>query len=128
METTQIALFKGRQIRKILFNGEWWFSIVDIIEALTDSLNPNDYWYRMKTRVKNEDGIELSTFCRQLKLESSLGERSTTEIHRVKDSKGVKKLKKDSAVGDRIAGHARKELEKKLKKSVISKNNFKRLK
>mgnify|MGYP001559803767 CR=1 FL=1 len=70
METTKIALFKGRKIRKTIHNNEWWFSVVDVVSALTDSLNPRDYWYKMKVRVKAEDEIELSTFCRQLKLES----------------------------------------------------------
>lgn len=64
MESTKIALLKGKQIRKTLQNGEWWFSVVDVVLALTDSPNPNDYWYKMKVRVKGEDGIELSTFCR----------------------------------------------------------------
>ena len=76
---TKIALFKGRKIRKIIHNNEWWFSIVDIILALTDSLNPNDYWYKMKIRVKSEDGIELSTICRSLKLEASDGKKYETD-------------------------------------------------
>lgn len=53
-----------------------------------------------------------------------LGERSTTEIHRNENSRGVKKLKEDSKIGGRIAGNARKELEKKLGRSVVSKGNF----
>ena len=48
----------------------WYFSVVDIIGALTDSPNPRDYWYRMKRREKESSGVELSTFCRQLKLTS----------------------------------------------------------
>ena len=40
------------------------------VEALTDSVNPRDYWFKMKIRVKGEDGIELSTFCRQLKMDA----------------------------------------------------------
>lgn len=68
LETTKIALFKGTKIRKTLHKGEWWFSVVDIILALTDSANANDYWYKMKMRVKDEDGFELSTICRLLKL------------------------------------------------------------
>ncbi len=79
METTHIALFNGRQIRKKLQNGEWWFSVVDVIAALTDSSNPNDYWYRMKVRVKGEDEFELSTICRQLKLQSSDGKSYETD-------------------------------------------------
>jgi prophage antirepressor-like protein len=55
---------------------------------------------------------------------SMLGERSTTEIHRNEDSKGFKKLKKDAKAGGRIAGNARRELEKKLGRSVVSKENY----
>lgn len=53
-----------------------------------------------------------------------LGERSTTEIHRNEDSKGVKKLKGDARAGGRIAGNARKALEKRLGSPVVSKKNF----
>ena len=77
MEATKIALFKGRKIRKTIYNNEWWFSVVDVIEALTESIKPRDYWYAMKIRVKGEDGVELSTICRQLKLESSDGKWMT---------------------------------------------------
>ncbi|MBP9691337.1 Bro-N domain-containing protein [Candidatus Woesebacteria bacterium] len=57
-----------------------------------------------------------------------LGERSTTEIHRNEDSKGVKKLREDAKSGGQIAGNARHELERKLKRPVISNTNFKKLK
>ena len=264
METTKIALFKGKKIRKTLFQNEWWFSVTDVIFALTDSTDPRDYWYRMKIRVKEEGGFEPSTICRQLKLEASdgkmretdcadteglfriiqsipspkaepfkrwlakvgyervqeienpelatkrtrllyklkgypddwiekrmrgiaireeltdewqkrgakeqkdyeiltaeiskatfgitpseykkikglrrenlrdhmddfeliftmLGERSTTEIHRNEDSRGVQKLKDDAKTGGKIAGNARKELEKKLGRSIVSKKNY----
>ena len=264
METTKIALFKGKKIRKTFYRNEWLFSVIDVVEVLTDSVNPRDYWFKMKVRVKGEDGIELSTICRRLKLVSTdgkkyetdcantesifriiqsipspkaepfkrwlakvgyervqeienpelaakrtralyklkgypedwiekrmrgiaireeltdewqkrgaqeqkdyeiltaeiskatfgvtpseyknlkglqrenlrdhmddfeliftmLGERSTTEIHRNEDSQGAKKLKDDARVGGRIAGNARKELEKKLGRSVVSKNNY----
>lgn len=53
-----------------------------------------------------------------------LGERSTTEIHRTEDSRGVPKLKDDARAGGDIAGNARKELEKKLGKSIVTKNNY----
>ncbi len=261
---TNIAIFKGKKVRKIIYQNEWWFSVIDVIEALTDSERPSVYWTAMKSRVKNEDEIELSTICRQLKLESSdgkkyntdcanteglfriiqsipspkaepfkrwlakvgyervqeiddpelatkrtrilyklkgypdswiekrirviaireeltdewknrgvkehtdyeiltaeiskatfgvtpaeykklkglkrenlrdhmddfelifnmLGERSTTEIHRTENSQGVPKLKYDANRGGRIAGNARKELEKELGHSVVSKENF----
>ncbi len=53
-----------------------------------------------------------------------LGERSTTEIHRTENSKGVEKLKADAKAGGDIAGGARKKLEKRLKKSIVSKINY----
>jgi len=55
---------------------------------------------------------------------SMLGERSTTEIHRTENSQGVPKLKQDANRGGKIAGIARKELEKELGRPVVSKNNF----
>lgn len=263
-ENTKIVLFKNKQVRKILYKNEWYFSVVDVIEALTESLDPNDYWYRLKVRVKNEEEFELSTICRRLKLLSSdgkkyetdcagvegifriiqsvpspkaepfkrwlakvgyervqeienpelatkrtrilyklkgysdewiekrmrgiaireeltdewknrgakeekdyeiltaeiskatfgvtpseykklkglkrqnlrdhmddfelifnmLGERATTEIHRTEDSKGVAKLKADAQAGGNIAGGARKKLEKRLGRSIVTKRNF----
>jgi hypothetical protein len=77
---TKIALFKGKEIRKTIYNDEWWFSVVDIIEVLTDSKKPRDYWYRLKKRERESSGVELSTFCRQLKLVSSDGKKYLTEI------------------------------------------------
>ncbi len=260
----KIVLFKGKQIRKRIHENEWWFSVVDVVEALTDSNKPRVYWQAMKVRVKSSDRIQLSTICRQLKLESAdgkmyetdcantegifriiqsipspkaepfkrwlakvgyervqeienpelatkrtrilyklkgypdawiekrmrgiaireeltdewkqrgaeegrdyeiltaeiskatfgvtpqeykklkglkrenlrdhmeelelifnmLGERATTEIHRNEDSKGVPKLKSDAKAGGDIAGGARKQLEKKLGRSIVTKQNF----
>ncbi|MBI3273818.1 MAG: Bro-N domain-containing protein [Candidatus Colwellbacteria bacterium] len=86
IESTKISLFKGKQIRKILYQGEWWFSVIDVIEALTDSQNPNDYWYRMKVRVKEEDKLQLSTICRQLKLLAPDGKMRETDCA---DTEGI---------------------------------------
>jgi hypothetical protein len=54
-----------------------------------------------------------------------LGERSTTEIHRNEDSRGIPKLKEDAHIGGEIAGSAKKKLEKKLGRSLVSSKNFK---
>lgn len=77
---TKIAVFRNRKVRKTIYQNEWYFSIVDIVEALTDSGKPRDYWYRMKQREKESTGVELSTFCRQLKLKSSDGKMYLTEV------------------------------------------------
>ncbi len=50
IQTTKIAIFKGRKIRKTIYNNEWWFVINDIVEALTDSRDPSQYFKRIKQR------------------------------------------------------------------------------
>jgi hypothetical protein len=262
MEDTKIALFKGKKIRKTLHNDEWWFVIVDVVAALTDSLQPDGYLKDMRRRdpelskgwgqiatpllIKTEGGqqkincantegvfriiqsipspkaepfkrwlakvgyervqeienpelatkrtrmlyklkgysddwiekrmrgiaireeltdewkergakeekdyeiltaeISKATFgvtpgeyknLKGLKRENlrdhmddfelifnMLGEKSTTEIHRTEDSQGIIKLKSDAKAGGDIAGNARKQLEKRLGRSVVTKNNF----
>jgi len=57
-----------------------------------------------------------------------LSERTTTEIHRTKDSKGVSRLKDDARAGGQIAGTARKQIERKIGRSVVSKSNFLKIK
>ena len=76
---TKIAIFKGKHIRKTIYKNEWWFSVIDIVEALTDSTQPSKYWSAMKARVNNDDGFQLSTICRQLKLTSSDGKKYETD-------------------------------------------------
>src|SRR3990167_9789035 len=79
LKQTKIAIFRGRKIRKVIYKNEWWFSVVDVVGVLTDSVNARDYWFKMKIRVKTEDKIELSTICRQLKLISSDGKKYNTD-------------------------------------------------
>jgi hypothetical protein len=48
--TAKLALFEGRQIRKSMHEGEWWFVITDIVAVLTDAVDPSDYWKKMRRR------------------------------------------------------------------------------
>ncbi len=66
----KIILFESQKIRRTWYNEEWYFSVVDVIGVLTESLDPKDYWYRTKKRMTEDEQSELSTICRQLKLES----------------------------------------------------------
>lgn len=50
MTDTHLAVFKGKQIRRTLHNNEWWFVINDVIESLTDSSDPAQYFKRLKQR------------------------------------------------------------------------------
>ena len=77
---SNIKLFESSQIRSI-WNEEdqkWYFSVIDVVAALTDSPNPRDYWYRIKQREKIS-GIELSTICRQFKLAAPDGKLRETD-------------------------------------------------
>ncbi|MBI5149267.1 MAG: hypothetical protein HZA28_00650 [Candidatus Omnitrophica bacterium] len=75
---TKIAVFKGREVRRVLIEGKWWFSVVDVVSVLTDSDNPRDYWYKMKIREKDEADVQLSTICRQFKLTAPDGKLRKT--------------------------------------------------
>ena len=84
-------LFEGKEIRSHWNSDEeeYYFSVVDVINALTDSKNPNDYWYRLKTRMSDEEKSEVSTKCRQLKLKSKDGKYRETDVL---DTKGILRL------------------------------------
>ena len=71
---TTIRLFKEKKVRAIWDDEKekWYFSIVDIVGVLTDSLNPNNYWKVLKHRLIKE-GSQLVTTCNQLKMQSSDG-------------------------------------------------------
>ncbi len=81
----EIKKFEAKKVRTYWDEeaGEWFFSIIDVIEVLTDSTNPRDYWFKMKTRVKTEDGLELSTICRQLKMKATDGKMRETDAANV---------------------------------------------
>ncbi|OGZ10746.1 MAG: phage antirepressor protein [Candidatus Lloydbacteria bacterium RIFCSPHIGHO2_02_FULL_54_17] len=87
-EITKIALFKGKEIRKTLHNGEWWFSVVDVCEALAESVDAGAYWRKLKQRLI-EEGSEVVTFCHGLKLKASDGKRYETDCA---DTEGVFRL------------------------------------
>ena len=76
---SHIAIFQKKEIRKTIYKNEWWFSVVDVVGVLTNSNKPRVYWNAMKTRVKSEDGIQLSTICRQLKLQAPDGKMRETD-------------------------------------------------
>ena len=82
-EIAKLAVFEGKQIRKTIHDGEWYFSVIDVIGVLTNSSDPKDYWYRIKKREKIEK-VELSTICRQLKLAVADGKKYATDCANTK--------------------------------------------
>ncbi len=132
MEEQKIALFKGSKIRKTLHQNEWWFVINDIIEALTDSTDPAQYFKRMKQR-----DAELNNLTKQgevqfvpplmLEIETSGGKQkmycwNTEGIFRIIQS--IPSSKADANAGGDIAGGARKKLEERLGRTIVSKENY----
>lgn len=85
-ENTQIKLFEEKKVRSVWNEEEqqWYFSVIDVVEVLTESVNPRDYWFKMKKRVHSEDGIELSTICRQFKMIAQDGKNRETDCANVK--------------------------------------------
>lgn len=79
-DVKHLVVFKKKTIRRILHNNEWWFSIIDVVEALTGSDRPRKYWSDLKKKlIKNEGFDELSDFIGQLKLESPDGKKYETD-------------------------------------------------
>ena len=75
-------IFNNETIRTVWDKGEekYYISVVDMVGVLADSENPRDYWYKVKKRASEEEQIELSTICRQLKLKAQDGKYRLTDV------------------------------------------------
>ena len=84
-------LFEGKEIRSIwdAEKEDYYFSVVDVIEVLTESKNPRDYWYKLKIRMTDNEKSELLTKCRRFKLKSKDGKVRETDVL---DTKGILRL------------------------------------
>ena len=80
-EKHSIKLFESQEIRAKWDDEieDWYFSVIDVISVLTDSNKPRDYWYRLKKRDL-ENGIDLTTNCRQLKMPAKDGKMRKTDV------------------------------------------------
>jgi len=78
---TSIKIFEEKRVRTIWneIEEEWYFSVVDVVGVLTDSLDPKRYWSVLKTRLKQE-GVESTTICSTLKLLAQDGKMRLTDV------------------------------------------------
>jgi DNA-damage-inducible protein D len=76
---TNIAVFRGKEVRKTIHKNEWWFSIIDVIEVLTGSDRPRKYWNDLKNRLTSEGYIEVSDKIGQLKMAAPDGKMRLTD-------------------------------------------------
>ena len=84
-ENNSIKLFESQEIRAKWDEeiGDYYFSVIDVVSVLTDSNKPRDYWYRLKKR-ELENGIDLSTNCRRLKIPARDGKMRETDVANTK--------------------------------------------
>ncbi|MBL7816516.1 MAG: Bro-N domain-containing protein [Saprospiraceae bacterium] len=75
MENQKIILFQEKKVRREWHNDQWHFSVVDVIEVLTDSTAPSKYWNALKRREP-----QVSTICRKLKMKGADGKNYPTEV------------------------------------------------
>ena len=127
-------LFEGKEIRSV-WNSEkeeYYFSVVDVVSALTDSKEPRKYWSVLKNRLKKE-GSELTTKCSQLKMLATDGKM---RLRDTLDTKGILRLIESipspnaepfkiwlAQMGGHTAKVAREDIEKNLGESVVTSKN-----
>lgn len=78
----KLAVFQGKQIRKTIHEDEWWFAVIDVVEVLTESPTPRQYWGKIKKREFTD--LQLSPVWVQLKLEASDGKKYSTDCANTK--------------------------------------------
>lgn len=83
-QPNKLVIFQDKKIRRAWYENEWFFSIVDIIEALTESPHPRQYWEKVKRREFLE--LELSPIWLQLKLASADGKKYATDCVNTKNA------------------------------------------
>ena len=74
----KLIIFENKRIRRVWYKGDWWFSVVDVVGVLTESVDGRKYWNKLIQRLRDE-GSEMVTNCHQLKLESSDGKMYLTD-------------------------------------------------
>lgn len=132
---TRIALFQRRGIRRAIHNKEWWFVVSDVVAALTDSANATDYLNKMRRRDP-ELAKGYGQFVHPLPIPTAGGVQNlncaNTEglfriiqsIARTKDAQGFPQNKQTAREGGSVAGHARRELERKRGRKVSTRENY----
>lgn len=78
-ETSKLAVFEGKQIRKAFHEGEWWFSVIDVVEVLVGGDRPRKYWNDLKKKLIAEGYIEVSEKIGQLKMTAPDGKQRLTD-------------------------------------------------
>jgi len=84
-EYQKLVVFKQQNIRRQLHNGEWWFSVIDVIEALTQTARPRKYWSDLKQRLITEGYSEVSENIGRLKITSPDGKKTSDRLRQYRN-------------------------------------------
>lgn len=87
MNEHKLVVFKDKNIRRAWHNQEWWFSVIDVIEALTGSQIPKRYWSDLKIRLKHEGAVEAYAKIVRLKMLALDGKMRETDCANVETQK-----------------------------------------
>lgn len=134
MEEKSIQLFENKQIRTKWDEEteKWYFSVIDIIDVLTESVDAKRYWSVLKVRLKKE-GAEPTTICSTLKMPASDGKMRLTDVadqeqmFRLIQSIPSPKAEPIKQWIARVAKKTRVDIERRLGKSIVSNANAKQL-
>jgi DNA-damage-inducible protein D len=78
-QDNKIVLFQEKQIRRIWHNEQWYFSVIDVMAILSESLDPQRYWSVLKSRLKKQEGFEVTSICSKLKMQGIDGKYYPTD-------------------------------------------------
>lgn len=84
MQENKLALFEEKEIRREWYNEDWYFSVIDVVEVLTETKRPRKYWSDLKQKLILEGFTEVSEKIGQLKLVSRDGKRRITDVANTK--------------------------------------------
>lgn len=127
-----LVVFQSKKIRRTWFKDEWHYSLVDIVKALTDSVNPTDYLKKLRKRDE-ELGSYLGTNCPHVEMLTETGKYRQVLAGNTKDvfrliqsipSKNAEPFKRWLAEVGKVAGNARIDAEKELGRPVTTRQNF----
>lgn len=79
IQNAELILFENNQIRRQIYTGEWFYSIVDIVGILTESNRPEKYWNDLKKKIEVERNYQLSEKIGRLKMIAKDGKMRTTD-------------------------------------------------
>ena len=75
----KLVVFGDKEIRRVWFRDDWWFSVVDVVGVLSESADPRKYWNKLAQRLR-EEGSEVVTYCHRLKMRAVDGKMRETDV------------------------------------------------